>query len=295
MTGRDGSLLSPAFLERLERLTLRSRGLFGGLSAGERRSRRRGAGLEFAGHRAYVAGDDLRHLDWSALARLSRAFVRTYEEERDLSVHLLLDTSRSMSFGVPTKLLAAARVAAALGHVALSSLDRVSAAFYDGRGLRLHAPARGKAALLPLFGFLESGAAEGPGGGGRALRLHAATARPGLTVLFSDFLDPGALDDLAPHRARHHGLVLVQLLAPEELEPPVDSDLTLVDSETPETIDVTVGERERSAYLARLAAHRDELRAFGVRHGVDVVSVRSDLPLEEVVFGHLLRGQLLAG
>lgn len=295
MTAGDGSLLSPAFLGRLERLTLRSRGLFGGLSAGERRSRRRGAGLEFAGHRAYVAGDDLRHLDWAALARLSRAFVRTFDEERDLTLHLLLDTSRSMSFGAPTKLLAAARVAAALGHVALSSLDRVSAALYDGRGLRLHPPACGKGALLPLLGFLESGAAEGPGGCGRALRLHAATARPGVTVLFSDFLEPGALDDLAPHRSRHHALVLVQVLAPEELEPPVDGDLTLVDSETGETVEVTVGERERTAYLARLSARIEELRKFGARHGLDVFSVRSDLPLEEVVFGHLLRGQLLAG
>jgi uncharacterized protein (DUF58 family) len=289
-----GSLVDPAFLARLERLTFRSKGLFAGLALGERRSVLRGTGLEFAGHRGYVPGDDLRALDWAALGRLSKAFVKTFEEERDLTVHLLLDTSRSMAFGSPSKLRAASRVAAALAHVALASLDRVGAALFDGRGLRLHAPARGRGALFPLLAFLESAAADGPGDPEKALRLHAAAARPGLTVLLSDFLETRAVESLLPHRARRHALVLVQVLAPEELDPPLEGDLKLVDSETGEELEVSVGPRERAAYLARVEEHREGLRRFGKKHGLDVFSISSALPVEEVVFGHLLKGSLLS-
>ncbi len=295
MRDESASLLDPAFLAQLARLTLRARGLFTGLAIGERRSLRRGTGVEFAGHRGYVPGDDLRHLDWAALGRLDRAFVKTFEEEQDQTVHLLVDTSRSMSFGEPSKLRAATRIAAALAHVALASLDRVGAALFDGRGLRLHAPARGQGALFPLLGFLESAKAEGPGEPASALKLHAAASRPGLTVVLSDFFDPSFLDFLAAHRARRHALVLVQVLAPEELDPTLDGDLRLVDVETGETVDVTVGARERAAYLARLEGLRADLVRFGRRNRCDVFSVSSATPLAEVVFSHLLKGTLLSG
>jgi uncharacterized protein (DUF58 family) len=209
-------------------------------------------------------------------------------------VHLLLDTSRSMSFGEPPKWLAAARIAAALAHIALGGLDRVGAALFDGRGLRLHAPARGRGALLPLLRFLGSAAPEGGAGAGPPLRLHAAWARPGLTVVLSDFLEPAFLEALRPHRFRRHTMVLVQVLAREETAPSLEGDLRLVDSETGEGVEATVGPRERAAYLRRLEGERRALRDFGLRYGADVFSLPCDLPLEEALWGHLLRGTFLA-
>lgn len=291
-------LLDAGFLRRLEGLTLRARQLFAGGETGGKRTPRRGAGLEFASHRSYVAGDDLRHLDWPLLGRLGRPFVKTYEQEQDLPIHLLLDTSRSMGFGDPSKLLAAARLAAALAHVGLASLDRVGAALFDGRGLRLQAPARGRMALWPLLRFLAGAAADGPAGAAAALELHAAIARPGLTVVMSDFLDPDFEELLRPHLHRRHELVLVQLLAPEELDPggrPPDfeGDLELVDSETGDRVEITLGARERLAYQERLEAHRRALRAFGRRYGAEVFSFASDLPLETALWEHLFRGAFL--
>jgi uncharacterized protein (DUF58 family) len=291
---REAGLLDPEFLGRLERLTLRARRLYLGREAGEKKTPRRGAGLEFAGHRGYVPGDDLRHLDWALLGRLGRAFLKVYEQEEDLTLHLVLDTSSSMGFGDPTKLHAGCRIAAALGHIALSSLDRVGAALFDGRGLSVHPPARGKGILLALLRFLEGAAAEGPRGAAEALKLHAASSRAGLTVILSDFMERGILEALRPHRFRRHSLVLVQLLSPEELDPTLDGDLRLVDSETGEGVEVSVGPKERAAYRSRLDAHREELREFGSRYGVDVFSIRSDLPLEQVVWDHLLRGSFIA-
>lgn len=286
------TLLDPAFLRRLEGLTLRARRLYIGQQTGSRRTPRRGAGLEFADHRAYVAGDDLRHLDWPLFARLGRPFIKTYEQEQDLPVHLLLDTSRSMAFGEPAKWWAAARLAAALGHVALASLDRVGAAFYDGDGLRLHEPARGQGAFFPLLRFLASARAAGEHGGGAALKLHAAAARPGLTVVFSDFLDRDFEALLKPHLHRRHTLVLIQVLAPEELEPQFEGDFELHDTETGVRIDASVGTRELAAYRERLEAHRATLRAFGSRYGAEVFSFSSAVAMESAL-EELLRGNFL--
>jgi uncharacterized protein (DUF58 family) len=281
-------LLDPAFLARLGRLRLRSRRPFRGHDAGERRSKRHGAGLEFAGHRSYAAGDDLRQLDWALLARLDRPFMKVYEQEADLTVHLLIDGSRSMGFGIPSKHLAASRLAAALAYIALGSLDRVGVGFFGGGGMRVHGPARGHGAFFRLLQFLESGAADLSGGLGSGLKLHATAAKPGLTFVISDFLDPAYRELLRPHQARRHSLVLVQVLAPEELDPPLEGDLKLIDSETGEEVELTIGYRERKAYLRRLEAQREVLRALALKHAMDLVFVPADLPLEEALWDRVL-------
>lgn len=286
------NLLEPAFLRRLEGLTLRTRRLYRGQQTGSRRTPRRGAGLEFADHRAYVAGDDLRHLDWPLLARLGRPFVKTYEEQQDLQVHLLLDTSRSMRFGEPQKLATATQLAAALGHVAIGALDRVGAAFYDGSGLRHHEPTRGAAAFFPLLRFLAGATPQGGAGGDEALRLHAVAARPGLTIVFSDFLEQNFERLFQPHIYRKHTLVFVQILARQEIEPELEGDLALHDDETGERVEVTVGAREIEAYRTALERHRERLRRFGARYGAEVFSLVSDVPLEDAL-RELLRGRFL--
>lgn len=287
-------LLDAAFLRRLEGLTIRARRLYAGQEAGGKKTPRRGAGLEFADHRAYVAGDDLRHLDWPLFGRLDRPFVKTYEEEQDLSVHLLLDSSRSMGLGEPAKWRCAARLAAALAHLALASLDRVGAALFDGRGLSVHEPARGQGAFFPLLRFLAGAAADGPRGGDAALRLHAAAARPGLTVVLSDFLDRDFGAALRHHLYRRHSLVLLQVLSPQELEPAIEGDFELVDAEDEGEgfLEVSVGRREIAAYKARLEAHRAELRRFGARYGAEVFSFSSAVPMESAL-KELLSGSFL--
>ena len=292
MSQGASALLDPAFLRRLEGLTLRAPRRYAGHQAGAKKTLRRGAGLEFADHRAYVAGDDLRHLDWPLLGRLGRPFIKTYEQEQDLPVHLLLDTSSSMGFGQPAKWGAAARLAAALAHVSLVSLDRVGAGLFDGRGLRLHSPARGQGAIFPLLRFLAQARADGSAGGSEALRLHAAAARPGLTVVLSDFLDSDFETLLLPLVHRRHSLVLVQILAPEELRPQLEGDLELRDAESGERLEMTLGRRELAAYRERLTAHREALRQFGRRYRAEVFSLSSAAGLE-AAFEELLRGAFL--
>src|SRR5687767_10826151 len=120
------ALLTPELLRRLEQFQLLAARRAKSSAKGERRSRARGQSVEFADYRNYVAGDDLRYLDWNLYGRLERLFLKLYEEERELPVRIFLDASESMSFGEPRKFDFARQVAAAIGYVALCGFDRVT-------------------------------------------------------------------------------------------------------------------------------------------------------------------------
>src|SRR2546422_4590441 len=148
---QHGPLLSPEFLARLEQLELVSRKIFMGRMKGERRSKKKGQSVEFADYRNYVVGDDLRHLDWNLYARLDRLFIRLFMEEEDLHLYLLIDTSRSMDFGTPTKLHYAKQVAAALGFIGLVNLDRVVVEAFNDRLTQTMPAARGRRSVWRLM------------------------------------------------------------------------------------------------------------------------------------------------
>src|SRR5688500_15110305 len=132
---RDKStmLLDPQFMARLDQLDVMSRKLLAGKMKGERRSKRRGQSVEFADYRNYVIGDDLRFIDWNIYARLERLFLKLFLEEEDLSLHILIDATKSCDYGDPHKLHYMKKVAAALGYIGLVNYNRVSmAAFASG-------------------------------------------------------------------------------------------------------------------------------------------------------------------
>src|SRR3954454_19632894 len=118
-------LLDPEVLHKLEQLGLVSRRISVGRMKGERKSKRRGSSVEFADHRNYSVGDDLRHIDWNVYGRLDKLFLKLFLEEEDLHFYTLLDTSLSMDFGEPTKLHYGKQVAAALAFIGLVNHDRV--------------------------------------------------------------------------------------------------------------------------------------------------------------------------
>ena len=125
----EQELLPPDLLAHLERMELVSRKIFRGRMKGERRSRRKGQSVEFADFRNYVPGDDLRFIDWNLYARLDKLFLKLFLEEEDLHFYALIDASRSMSFGEPSKLDYAKQLAAALGFIGLCRADRVRISF----------------------------------------------------------------------------------------------------------------------------------------------------------------------
>jgi len=278
------------FLRRLEQLELASRRLTAGRMKGERRSVRRGQSVEFADYRTYAHGDDLRQLDWNAYARLERLFVKLFVEEEDVTVHLLVDASRSMDYGEPNKLEAARRAAAALGYLGLASMDRVSVAFLgDGTATPMR-PLRGKQRTHELFSFLSQPRADRLTGLAAAARAYVGRMRgSGPLVLISDLMDPGYLDALRDLAATRSQLSVLHLLAPDELEPEIAPDARLVDNETGHAVEVSGDDDLVDRYRARLAEWQAEISAFVSRRGGAYVPVRSDLDLADLLFDVLRR------
>jgi uncharacterized protein (DUF58 family) len=297
-------LFDEAFLHKIDRLSLVVRKRRTGQLHGERRSTRKGTSVEFADYRNYARGDDLRRVDWNIYARLEKPFVKLFEEEEDLTIHLLLDASRSMDWPVgsaaPThKWRYALQTAAALGYIALSSGDRlfVAALQEDNRvsSPARYGPARGKGQALPLIRYLGDQAVAGTTDLNRALRDYAfAARRPGLAILISDLFSPGGYEDgLSTLLARGHEAIVLHVLAPDEANPRLAGDLKLVDVESGHEQEVTIDAGMRALYRQRLAAWQREHQQWCGQRGVAYIPVVTDTPFDQLILYHLRRRGLV--
>ncbi len=283
-----------AFLRKLEYLAVVARRAFGGGLRAERRSKKVGAGIEFADHRDYAAGDNLRYVDWAIYARLERLLLRLYEEEEDLHVYLLVDCSASM--GASGKLAHAAQLAAALAYVGLANLDRVSVIPFSSEAPRGLRPTRGRGGVLPILRFLEGLEARGTTSLVEAAETFVRrTARPGLAILISDFYDldgyAAALDLL---RYRRHEPTAIHVWSAAEADPRLLGDVELVDLETGTAHEVTIDEQ----LLADYRAAHERLTAGVLRHcatrGIAYVRADVAVPFDETVLHLFRRAGLLA-
>ena len=284
------------FLRQLESLALTIRRTTAGRSHGVRRSRRVGAGLEFADHRDYAPGDDLRYLDWNLFGRLERRAVRLFEEDEDLSIDLLVDVSASMGMGRPPKLDLALQIAAALAYVGLSNLDRVAVTALGATAAGTP-PARGKARILPILRFLDGLRAGGRLPVAAAVREFLARRsgrRRGLVALVSDFYDPaGARAALELVRRHRLEAIAVQISAPDEVAPALRGDVQLYDVETGEARDLTVSPRALADYARRHAALLRNLVGYCRERAIPCFTLTSDQPFDTVVLRMFRAGGLL--
>jgi len=288
-------LLSGEFMARLDALDLFSRKMLQGKLQGERRSKKRGAGVEFADHRQYVAGDDLRHVDWNIFGRLDQLFLKVFLVEQDLSVQIVLDVSASTGTGEPGKSLAIRRLGAALAYVGLVNNNRVTlATFADG--LVGHLPnLRGRNYLPRMAEFLLTAEPEGPSRFDKACRqLTAARAGAGLMIVVSDFLfKEGYEEALRRLISRHWDLYVIQMLSPQELAPELTGDLKLIDVEDLDGAEITASAALLDYYKRNLAAYCNELRAFCRRRGATYALTNSGEPIEPLLLNYLRRRGLL--
>lgn len=283
------TLLPADLTARLRRLRLAARTRRAGTTHGDRRSTKRGSSLEFADYRSYAPGDDPRRVDWNQYARTERLFTKVYEEEEDLRVHLLLDASRSMGFGFPSKLRASAALAAALGYVALNEMDHLYAAALRGKsaeGMRALRATRSTTALASWLSL------QVPGGEtelNAALQAYAGrNHQAGLAVILSDLLDPhGAETGLLALRSRGYDVVVIHMLCRDDVEPIVEGELELVDSETGATFSVSADAAVLEAYRRRAKRWLEEQRRMCRSLGIPYVAASSEEPVEDLLFRRL--------
>jgi uncharacterized protein (DUF58 family) len=288
------SLVAADFYERLDRLALVSRRRLIGFGKGDRRSVRRGTSLEFVDYRAYADGDDPRQVDWNIYGRSGSLFVKLFEEEEVLTVHLLLDISASMDWGSTNKLLFARRLAAALGYISLVGATRLHVTSLTDSVGHSFGPAWGRRQMSGLLNYLD--AVEGKGDTDLDLSLRAYTVRarePGLAILISDLLTPRFESGISRLLDRHFEVVVLHVLAPEEAQPPMSGDLTLIDRESRAEVPITLNQEAVERYRRRFAEWSAAIERFCGRHQVIYQRLFSNERLEHVLFDTLRKRAVL--
>lgn len=277
-------LLDEAFLKRLERLRLMVKTQPRGRPGGPHHSPRTGMSLEFTDYKKYSPGDDFRYVDWKVYGRLDRLLIKVFTREQDLPIYLLIDKSSSMALG--EKLLYGLRLAAALGYLGLKELDRVGAFPFASRVEGGLPPHPGPRQIFQLFRYLE---AVRPGGrtdlDGALEEFAAQRHETGLVILVSDMLTPrGYQRGLAHLLYSRFSVIILQLLAAEDLAPRPRGALRLEDAEGGGALELEMTDRAVRLYQERLESYLAGLEEFCLAHKIEYLRLPVTTPLETAIF-----------
>lgn len=277
--------LDAGVLQRLDNLALLTRHSMATGRPGRRRSPRAGSSMEFADYRRYAPGDDFRRIDWRAYARLERLFLRVFEAEENIPVTILIDCSDSMQYGTPAKSELAVSLAAALAYIALKNEDSVILGALTDRLATSRRAGSGKHAIWTVGEFLQRLPHAGTTDLNRALYDTGRIATgPGLTIIISDFLAPGGYQTgVRALRQFRQEAALLQILAPDEIDPQIQGDWQLRDSEGGSKVEVSVSASVLQAYRERLDDFTEELAAFAHAHAATYALISSDTQIIDVV------------
>lgn len=279
----------PRVLAQLKGLTLRARRIVEGYMTGLHRSPYRGFSIEFAEHREYAPGDDLRYLDWKVFGRTDKFYLKQFEEETNLVCYLVVDASRSMSYQSAqtpwSKWEYAQALAAALAYVVLAQQDSVGLVAFDQAVRTMVRPGAHPSHLKEIIAGLEQIQPEGKTQMAQVLHeLAERFSRRGLVLVLSDFFDEveGLVRALAHFRHRRHDVILMQVLDRAEEEFPFE-ELTLFEG-LEEARHVTAdGRAVRAAYLRHFHASLRRLQQGCREHGMEYVRVRTDQPVDSAL------------
>ena len=299
MDAETRKLLDPRAIARAEALGMNARFIVEGYMAGEHKSPYRGFAIEFAQHREYAPGDDVRHLDWKVQAKTERYYIKQYEQETNFVAHLLLDGSESMKYGSGeiSKLEYGKMMAACLAYLILHQRDAVALGIFDEE-VQEYLPRSDN--RDNLFRIMDRLAGFEPLRGTRlAPVLHGMAGqikRKGIVIVISDFFDDEEelLQSVQHLRFKGHEVIMMQVLDPCEIDFPFTGNVEFEGLEDLPIIRTRPSQIKKS-YHREFEKFRDRLRSDVERHQCHFVGVRTDQPLNEVLANYLTFRKSTAG
>ncbi|MBO1271750.1 MULTISPECIES: DUF58 domain-containing protein [Shewanella] len=279
------TLFDPAFIEQVQQFSLKVSQAGKGGRLAEQKTPARGQGLEFADFKPYVAGDDLRAIDWNIYRRLGRVFVRVFEERQDLPLYILLDLSSSMFLEKPSRITAAKQAALALGAIALNQHDAVTLLPFSEKIQLSHKGLSGKHQLLSLVQLLEHGEQQDKTSLADVVQeLSHFPLRQGLVVIISDFFDNHGIDSVVSAISLlKHRVLLVQLTQPWDATPQslpgLTDDVRIQDCETGEFVDVQVTPEVLSNYMQAYQKFTDALTELAKMRSTGLLQLNASEPV----------------
>ncbi|MBQ8885043.1 MAG: DUF58 domain-containing protein [Clostridia bacterium] len=297
-----GSYINDEFFSRLETLALNLRANLAGFFGGKHLVNTYGQTVEFADYREYMLGDDIRRIDWNLYSRFEKYFLKLFTDERQMHTQIFIDCSASMGKTNPQKGSYTLGVAAALGFLSVHNMDKVS--FKLIKGDRVEDPYGtlvGKKSFFNAISELEKLEFTGESDIGEAVgKCPNVGSNDGLTVIISDFFTDSdwkkAVDYLVYKKRQ---VLLIQVLAPEEVDPVYSGRIDLIDAESADLSDTKNMKLRitRSMQLAYEEAMKDfvgGMKTFCHSRGADFISVHCDKAIEKMLFGELLKVGIMA-
>jgi len=286
-------IFEPEFLKRLERLSLNMEKLIAAGSGGLRKSRAKGSSVEFSDFREYAYGDDLRRVDWNAYGRFEKLFIKLFMEEREAMVNIFLDCSKSMDYGTPKKSILGIQLAAAIGFLALNNMDRLCINLLKKDTIVSSNLLGGRGQFDACAAFLDNIQFEGTSNMDKAIKLKRFGGR-GLSLILSDFFTQGYLEVLMKYLMFYRqDIVLVHIMSPQELNPELQGQIRLKDSETGEMVDVDITSSVYDKYQQTLNNFKSSLKEMAKKYGGAYVAVSSSDSLEKILFEDMITTQII--
>ncbi|MBR1676537.1 MAG: DUF58 domain-containing protein [Clostridia bacterium] len=290
------SYLNDKFFSRLETLALNLRKDLLGYFGGKHLVSTYGQTVEFSDYREYQLGDDIRRIDWNLYSRFEKYFLKLFTDERQMKVQIFLDCSASMGKDNPKKAAYAVAAAAAMGFLSVHNMDKLSFNIMKGNVSDSTQTIIGKNAFFREVSKLENVEFDDEADIESCVTSCPDTSTgSGLSIIISDFFTETnwkkAVDYLC---YKHRQVLLVQIMSPEEIDPSYDGRVNLIDSESVDLSDtknmkIRITRSMQLAYAEALKDFKEEIKDFCSRRNVGFVSVSTDMPIEKVLFGELLK------
>ena len=297
-----GSYLNDEFFSRLETLSLELRADLAGFFGGKHLVRTYGQTVEFADYREYMLGDDIRRIDWNLYSRFEKYFLKLFTDERQMHTQIFIDCSASMGKDNPGKAAYTVGIAAALGYLSVHNMDKIS--YHLIKGERSENPFGtivGKRAFFKAISELEELRFDGESDlRNSVINCPDTGNNDGLTVIVSDFFTDTdwkkAVDYLCYMKRQ---VLLVQVMTPEEADPLYSGRVNLIDSESVDIADtknmrIKIDRASLTAYEAAMHDFVEDMHTFCNSRGAMFVTVRTDQPIEKVLFKELLKVGIIA-
>ncbi len=292
------TLLTPEVIARLKGLELRARTVVSGALTGVHRSAFRGYSIEFAEHRAYSPGDDIRHVDWRLFGRKDRLFIKQYEEDSTLSVCVAVDVSGSMTYGKPlSKFDYASTLAASIAWLVIRQQDAVGLLTFDEQVQAALPPSAGRSHLANLIRLLESAEPQHATDiAGPLVRLTGELRRRSIVFLFSDLLAPvdAVVRSVEQLAARGHEVVVMHVMDDDEWRLPLDDNTLFQHVEVDEELLADPLSLQRN-YVAAVERFSLKVKTACLRLRCDYLRINTREPLDAVLVSYLARRRVRRG
>ncbi len=280
----EQTIFDTEFFEKLNTLKLSiNMRLNKGMSGG-RKSSAKGTSVEFSDFREYVLGDDVRRIDWNAYGRMDKLYIKQFMEEKEGVFNIFVDTSKSMEYGEIKKSYRALQLAGALSYIILNNLDRVYVTQVKDSGLTVGKGVTGRSSYKKVMRELESIRFDGETTLSKAIKSRDITKR-GVSIIISDFLDPNGVEDAIKYLLyKKQEIILIQVLAREEVDIDVEGTVNLQDMETGEEMKITVTKQVIDSYNKELQGLNNRLNMLSRKYNMIYLSTVSDESFDKVLF-----------